>query len=57
MALPRSVSLDTKNRLISSPVSEMEQLRKDEKTVENLKIGSQKIEIPCIDFILFIREC
>ena len=53
MALPRSVSLDAKNRLISNPVSELEQLRKDEKTVENLIIGSEKIEIPCADPVYF----
>ena len=53
MALPRSVSLDAESRLVSNPVSELEQLRRDEKTLENLLIGSQKIEIPCADSISF----
>jgi beta-fructofuranosidase len=53
MALPRSVSLNGENGLISSPVSELELLRKDKKTVENLIISSEKIDILCADPVSF----
>ena len=56
MALPRSISLDAENRLLSAPVSELELLRRDKKTVENIKIGSEKIVVPCADSVSFELE-
>ena len=53
MALPRSVSLDAENRLVSSPISELELLRRDRNTVEGLIVGSEKITIPCADPLSF----
>jgi beta-fructofuranosidase len=53
MALPRTVTLDAKNRLISKPVCEIELLRKNSRKIENSKVGAEKISIPCADPVSF----
>jgi len=56
MALPRSVSLDTRKRIVSAPVCELELLRNDKKTIENIKVNTEKTAIPCTDPISFELE-
>jgi beta-fructofuranosidase len=53
MTLPRSVSLDKQNRLVSVPVKELETLRRDKKESQNLVIGKKKTTIPCADNVCF----
>jgi beta-fructofuranosidase len=53
MALPRAVALDPANKLISKPVCELEMLRKNNKKIEGLKVGAEKISIPCADPVSF----
>jgi beta-fructofuranosidase len=53
MALPRTVTLDQANKLISKPVCELEMLRKNNKKIIGLKVGTEKISIPCSDPVSF----
>lgn len=53
MALPRFVSLDKKNYLVSKPVEELECLRENKKTLQDIDVVDKEVIIPCIDPVCF----
>jgi beta-fructofuranosidase len=53
MTLPRKVSLDDQNRLLSEPVEELETLRRDQKKSGDIRIDNKKYSIPCNDPVSF----
>jgi beta-fructofuranosidase len=56
MAIPRNITFDNNNRIISQPVSELQALRRDECRINNLSIGAEPFSIPCADLVCFEIE-
>jgi beta-fructofuranosidase len=53
MALPRVITLDTKNRLCSKPVDELRILRRNQKELNNFEVSATKVPIPIADLASF----
>jgi beta-fructofuranosidase len=53
MALPRLVSLDKKERIVSKPVEELESLRGGKKSLRGVEVGAEKVIVPCVDPVCF----